>query len=332
MASAGASRSTEAASASAGAGPTSPSRRADGRRIAGEVEIAAKRSSRLRAILRGFERAPHYDAVRFVVARGAVAERIARIAREACGGDRELFPGPATRFELQALAGSVDRERIEAAARALAALQEVVRVERSRGHSRCGCGTRGRARLARRLAGRERVGRGTEAVGTERPAARLRAGAHGVRRRNRRATRGPRRRDPDRRWDRDRRAPTEASPSLDLGRPCRSARLHDPSSPRFQRRRRRRLAGASPPPPPLPKPPRFSPGPGTPGGRSPGPSLPLWLPLVGLGAAGWKLWRDRRDTLRGGEARARVELAQGPLQCLSRALARRQAERVPVRP
>ncbi|HEX8121216.1 MAG TPA: hypothetical protein VF549_08120 [Solirubrobacteraceae bacterium] len=56
-------------------------------------------------------------------------------------------------------------------------------------------------------------------------------------------------------------------------------------------------------------------------------ALPLWLCLAPAVAASWKLYRDRRDRLHGGERERRVCDSLGPLQCarLARARAREYA-------
>ena len=67
-----------------------------------------------------------------------------------------------------------------------------------------------------------------------------------------------------------------------------------------------------------------------PGGRAThlaSSALPLWLCLTPVFAAGWKLYRDRRDRLHGGEVEQAVNEARGPVEAsrLRRARAREYA-------
>jgi len=83
--------------------------------IAVELELAAKRSTRLARIIDGYERQTTYSEVLFVVEQGAVAERIAQIASGWRPGNSPNTV-PARRIRIEPWHGSSESERISRAA------------------------------------------------------------------------------------------------------------------------------------------------------------------------------------------------------------------------
>ena len=88
--------------------------------VAFELELAAKRSSRLVEIVEGYERSSVYHRVRFVLEQGAVAERISKIAQGWRPGGL-VHGDPSAKCSIEPWTKSAEFERVRKAGEDLAA-------------------------------------------------------------------------------------------------------------------------------------------------------------------------------------------------------------------